>query len=402
MAGGPSILLLVLVLLVLASSQVDVDVGAAETVLEHGKGEEGGKDAAATTGGAEAFKFPPMFVLNLDRAPDRWKYMLTVLDEQGLSAERLPAVDGKNLTDAEMRTQSTQLAAFLQPRGVIGCYLSHKRFWQLVVDRNLPEAIIFEDDVRLVDDFKGRLGDFLRRLQAEGSKPYDVLLLGAIGRVHPEGKDNIGSRFFSSYIGGKRRLEMVSEFVYKPRRPAGTHAYMVSNSGARRLLGLCPKATFHVDLDVCASLRSPLAFAVLGTFSYVSALPTPSNKNRPGATRASTSRCSTPCSPTRLLSPRRSRMSRRHAAPCRSCCRARGPSSASSSGPRTRTPTSLGRTSLPSRSCRWAPGALFCACACARATHIHLSHSLTHQLTPSLTYTHAHQICHRSRLTDSN
>lgn len=201
-----------------------------------------------------------MFVMNLDRAPDRWKYMTTVLDEQGLTAERLPAVDGKNLTDDEMRTQSTKMAAFLQPRGVIGCYLSHKRFWQLVVDRNLPEAIIFEDDVRLVDGFKDRLGDFLRRLQAEGNKPYDVLLLGAIGRVHPEGKDNIGSRFFSSYIGGKRRLEMVSEFVYKPRRPAGTHAYMVSNSGARRLLGLCPKATFHVDLDVSARSTSPRLF----------------------------------------------------------------------------------------------------------------------------------------------
>ena len=223
-------------------NQNDASTNASGVVGESGGG--GGRQADT------AFKFPPMFVLNLDRAPNRWKYMETVLEHQGLQAERLPAVDGKNLTDAEMRTHSTKLAAFLQPRGVIGCYLSHKKFWQMVVDRNLDSAIIFEDDVRLIDNFKGRLQDFLQRLIAEGSKPYDVLLLGAIGRVHPEGKDNIGSRFFSSYIGGKRRLEMLSEFVYKPRRPAGTHAYMVSNAGARRLLGLCPKATFHVDLDV--------------------------------------------------------------------------------------------------------------------------------------------------------
>ena len=30
----------------------------------------------------------------------------------------------------------------------------------------------------------------------------------------------------------------------------GTHAYMVSKEGAQKLLGLCTKAVFHVDLDV--------------------------------------------------------------------------------------------------------------------------------------------------------
>ena len=29
----------------------------------------------------------------------------------------------------------------------------------------------------------------------------------------------------------------------------GTHAYMISQAGARKLLQLCPKAVFHVDLD---------------------------------------------------------------------------------------------------------------------------------------------------------
>ena len=195
-------------------------------------------------------EFPPMFVLNLDRASDRWAQVQKQMSEQGLEVERLSAVDGKKLTDAEMQTHSTKMAAFLQPRGVIGCYLSHKKFWQMVVDRNLDSAIIFEDDVRLVNNFKDTLRNYLERLRVEGNKPYDVLLLGAIGRVHPEGRDNLGSRFFSNYIGGKRKREVLSPFLYKPRRPAGTHAYMVSNAGARRLLGLCPKATFHVDLDV--------------------------------------------------------------------------------------------------------------------------------------------------------
>lgn len=240
-------------LLICVYGQVEVEIESAGStgnfVASDEQSEQQVENNVVTTT-AKVFDFPLMFVMNLDRAPQRWAHMQKLMEEQGLVVERLSAVDGKNLTDAEMRTHTTKMAAFLQPRGVIGCYLSHKKFWQMVVDRNLESAIIFEDDVRLVDNFKETLQNYLQRLKDEGSAPYDVLLLGAIGRVHPEGKDNIGSRFFSAYIGGKRRLEVLSPYLFKPRRPAGTHAYMVSNAGARRLLGLCPKATFHVDLDV--------------------------------------------------------------------------------------------------------------------------------------------------------
>ena len=251
-------------------------------------------------------EFPPMFVLNLDRASDRWAQVQKQMSEQGLEVERLSAVDGKKLTDAEMQTHSTKMAAFLQPRGVIGCYLSHKKFWQMVVDRNLDSAIIFEDDVRLVDNFKDTLRNYLERLRVEGNKPYDVLLLGAIGRVHPEGRDNLGSMFFSNYIGGKRKREVLSPFLYKPRRPAGTHAYMVSNAGARRLLGLCPKATFHVDLDVRGLLLPTLPSSSAALFLPL-LLPRRSSPHprRPGGTETLRFKCSTRCWPTRRSSRRR-------------------------------------------------------------------------------------------------
>lgn len=40
----------------------------------------------------------------------------------------------------------------------------------------------------------------------------------------------------------------VSENVYVPYRPAGTHAYLVSQRGASKLARLCPRARYHVDL----------------------------------------------------------------------------------------------------------------------------------------------------------
>ena len=203
---------------------------------------------------------PPIFVLNMDRSSQRWENAVLEMKHAGLEVSRLPAVDGRDLSEEELLKESTKMATFFQPKGVIGCYLSHRKFWQMVVDQNLESAIVFEDDVELVEGFKEELTNNLEMLAAEAEieeeeedhtagGSFDVILLGAIGRVHPQGNDPLGSWFFSTYIGGKREFKTVSDTRYTPRRPAGTHAYMVSNKGARKLLRLCTKASYHVDLD---------------------------------------------------------------------------------------------------------------------------------------------------------
>jgi GR25 family glycosyltransferase involved in LPS biosynthesis len=197
---------------------------------------------------SEEHELPPIYVLNLDRSVQRWDRVSKELEQAGLQAHRFPAVDGKLLSAEELRNSTTALSRFFQPPGVIGCYLSHRKFWQLVIDQQIPEAIILEDDVQLVDNFKEKLHQHLQQLNRTDS--YDVILLGGIGRIHPEGKDRFISKIFSSYIGGVRKHQKLSKNTFVPTRAAGTHAYMVSYQGAQKLLNLCPRATFHVDLDV--------------------------------------------------------------------------------------------------------------------------------------------------------
>lgn len=195
---------------------------------------------------------PPIFVMNLDRSPQRWARVVEEVEKAGLSVTRLPAVDGKALSFDELRANTTVLSRLLQPRGVIGCYLSHKKFWQLVVDQSLERAIILEDDVRLVDNFKHHLLNHLAQVNST-SDPYDVIMLGAIGNIDPQGHGNVLHQMFTYYMGGARPHRRISDTLYQPQRPAGTHGYMVSLAGAKKLLRLCPKATFHVDLDVSSS-----------------------------------------------------------------------------------------------------------------------------------------------------
>ena len=120
---------------------------------------------------------PHMFVMNLDRATSRWENIQKVMSSAELQVERLPGIDGRTLTKAQLKQMSTPISVFFQPKGVIGCYLSHRKFWQYVVDRNYSSAIVFEDDVRLIPDFKNKLQYALQRLHDDKFQ-YDIVFLG--------------------------------------------------------------------------------------------------------------------------------------------------------------------------------------------------------------------------------
>ena len=90
--------------------------------------QESNSDRSSSETGVE---FPPMFVLNLPRSTERWSAAKQQMDEAGLTVQRFDAIDGRTLSKEELRKVSTSLAMFLQPRGVLGCYLSHRAFWQV-------------------------------------------------------------------------------------------------------------------------------------------------------------------------------------------------------------------------------------------------------------------------------
>ncbi len=71
-----------------------------------------------------------------------------------------------------------------------------------------------------------------------------------IGRVDPEGVESLFAFLFSWFQGGIRERKVVSKSLHVPSRPGGTHAYLVTKQGAKKLLELLPKANYHVDMVV--------------------------------------------------------------------------------------------------------------------------------------------------------
>eukprot|EP00931_Biecheleriopsis_adriatica_P104336 TRINITY_DN79019_c0_g1_i1.p1 TRINITY_DN79019_c0_g1~~TRINITY_DN79019_c0_g1_i1.p1 ORF type:complete len:433 (+),score=80.97 TRINITY_DN79019_c0_g1_i1:97-1395(+) len=194
---------------------------------------------------------PPILVVNLDRSPARWESCKEEFAREALQVERFSATDGKLLTDEELQQLATGPARLLCTKGMLGCFLSHRRIWQKVVDEKLPAAIALEDDVRLVDGFQSKLSNLL----AELPEDWEVCLLGAVACVNPN-VEPLPMKFYSFCVGGGRaspgKTRSLSPHVSVPHRPAGTHAYIVSQRGAERLLKELPRARYHVDLAAWA------------------------------------------------------------------------------------------------------------------------------------------------------
>lgn len=239
--------------------------GARQRTMQRGAETTQGRE----TGIKDAAEIPPILVVNLDRSPQRWASCTPQFEEAGVQVTRFSATDGKAMQAAEVRECSTASGNYLCTRGMIGCFLSHRRIWQHVVEEHLPAAVVFEDDVRICPDLTGRLQGLLAELPSD----WDVCLLGAFACMNAD-VEPWYMKFYSFMTGGGRpspgRTRRVSPGVFVPHRPTGTHAYIVSSRGAKKLLDLLPKARYHVDLSAWAlpELRLYAATPFLATQNF--------------------------------------------------------------------------------------------------------------------------------------
>jgi len=190
---------------------------------------------------------PPVLVVNLDKSKERWQQCTEEFAKQNVQAERFPATLGKALTEEERMEQATFGARYFCTAGMIGCFMSHLRMWRKVVDEDIPAVVVLEDDVVLYPDFEKKLKVLMEDLPQD----WDVCLLGAVGCINQE-QEALNMKSYGLLTGGGRpspgKSRTISEHLFVPYRPAGTHAYLVSRKGAEFLKNQCPKARYHVDL----------------------------------------------------------------------------------------------------------------------------------------------------------
>lgn len=90
------------------------------------------------------------YILNLERAEERRKFIIPQVEALGSPYERIAAVDGKKLSKNEIIDEVSYVNFFkMQPEsGTIGCSLSHEKAWRRFLESDSEFALIFEDDVK--------------------------------------------------------------------------------------------------------------------------------------------------------------------------------------------------------------------------------------------------------------
>ncbi len=203
------------------------------------------------------FKNIRIFVVNLKRSPKRREYIENHLKSKHIQYELIEAVDGKKLTQKQIeavttvKEESSEIQRMNKTyannkmvlnKGTIGCALSHIKIFKRIISESLPYALILEDDA-LIED--GIDNDFLDSLPMN----WDVLLLGyrINNNLPPE----------PALCSFWRRYKKDNFVIAKPAIKLllyGTHGYIVSQQGAKRLLKLTHP--LEKPIDWCTGDRS--------------------------------------------------------------------------------------------------------------------------------------------------
>ncbi len=176
-----------------------------------------------------------IFLVNLDRHPERLSYMRGVLHDLGLDFERISAVDWRQLP-GEIAPEGGRVTA-----GEIACAQSHFRCWQRLLATGDEQALILEDDVLISPLLRPVLAEAdgfprdahlirfeTRRYDVElANHGHDVgrmLKLQRIYSAHPGTAGYVITRRGAVHLLAQRWPELaVDDAIFEPKSPLFRH-----------------------------------------------------------------------------------------------------------------------------------------------------------------------------------
>jgi glycosyl transferase, family 25 len=159
-----------------------------------------------------------IMVINLDRAPERLERIRTIFDAAGVPFERMRAVDGRQLSEAEIdRWRQGEPRFYLLGPGETACFLSHRQCWEIAARTGEP-VVVFEDDIHLGRDAAELLGD-----------PSWIPADADIVKLDTALRSTMVDREGSPVGAGRRVATLRASHV-------GAAGYVVSPAAARRLM----------------------------------------------------------------------------------------------------------------------------------------------------------------------
>ena len=174
-------------------------------------------------------------IVNLERRGNRRIAMKETLKNAGIGEyEFIKACDGKTLKATTEMKHLFKGNDFKNQRGMVGCAMSHYNLWKrLINDPDHEFYLIFEDDLKLCDNFHSKLNSLL--IELEGDPKWDIVYLG-----------------FREYYMNSKDIEVSNtliQFASEGNTGGGTYAYIIRKKGAKKLVDIANKEHIKRGLD---------------------------------------------------------------------------------------------------------------------------------------------------------
>lgn len=181
-----------------------------------------------------------VLLINLKHSKDRLQKISSRLSELKIDFERIEASDGSILSDEEYKSLTYPYNHPCRIRftreltkGEVGCFISHRKCWQKLVDSNESYAVILEDDLYISDEAK----QFLSNLDW---LPKDI------GLIRLSSFSSTNNRLF---IKDKSVLKTHEDYLIAKtlRYAIGTQCYIISKEFAKKAIEMSEKFECPVD-----------------------------------------------------------------------------------------------------------------------------------------------------------
>jgi glycosyl transferase family 25 len=185
------------------------------------------------------------FVISLSHESLRRKTIKKILNPVSERFEFFDAVDAQKINLLQHKDYNGLIRRLCYGKdlapGELGCFLSHRTVLEKVVNKKIPIALIFEDDVILQKDFKSVLENLI-------NCPYPWEAVRFLG------KPKIATLM-------QRKIIKIYKNFYLTRlatSPGGAYAYVITYSGAKKLLKSMSNITCPIDTIMGLPWRSGL------------------------------------------------------------------------------------------------------------------------------------------------
>nr|WP_282558437.1 glycosyltransferase family 25 protein [Providencia rettgeri] len=166
-----------------------------------------------------------VFIINLKESSERRMKMQAQLDKTKLKYEFINAVNGKNLSDTELKKATHDYPNCMLTKGEIGCALSHLSIYKKMANENIEQALVLEDDAILPHNIE----DIISQI-----KIFDKIR-----------KPNI---FLLSKIDSYIKNQNLNDNIFKVYQAIGSHAYVINVKAAKNIIKIQSPIKYESDM----------------------------------------------------------------------------------------------------------------------------------------------------------